>query len=78
LQRAVLWRGRKGKYLASGELVENLVEDVGLAQPVDLDTEVELVYDVLRCLGEASDTEVSESAMVLGSSRSPVNVSGLV
>jgi hypothetical protein len=41
-----------------GELADDLVEDVGFAQPVDLDAEVELVDDVLCCFGEAAYIEV--------------------
>ncbi len=44
-----------------GELADDLVEEVGPAQPLDLDAEVELVDDVLGRLGEAPDVEAAAS-----------------
>ena len=42
-----------------GELADDQVEEVGPAQPVDLDVEVELVDDVPGRLGEAGDVEAA-------------------
>ncbi len=43
-----------------GELADDLVEEVGLREPSDLDVEVELLYDLSRPQAEPSDvaTEV--------------------
>src|ERR1035437_4750726 len=40
-----------------GELADHLIQHVGLAQPVNLDPEIELLDDVLRRLGEPPDVE---------------------
>jgi len=40
------------------KLADDLVQKICRAQPVDLDTEIELVDDIVRGLGKASDVEL--------------------